>query len=361
MTKYRETPRAQVDGSPRLEGSFLLRQGFKDKDTIKLGLVSYNLWFFVEKQPDGMLYIYTPSEIGILYQEIDFSLTLNGATWKPYFFCPVIEDYCSTIYFHSGVWASRDAHRIRSLNLSPHQQKGRAMGDLRDAIRGTSVQKPARGARRRELLSEVKAELDLLGILPNTWIDLEPEFEREGEIIQRSTRRQERSRRPQETTLGYAIQCGRMANHDAEVVRYRTSGVVPPSTPNIGHAARAERPLAALEDYPCIDLKTIRARGWLDAGYLVAWHLRWPAELCESAEILMFIDMRSDPALYFEFSKKGQPPAYHQGIPIVSRSTMPGRSFLRCPVLGTEHQQLFLRDGYFASQAAHRLQYRSQF
>lgn len=234
------------------------------------------------------------------------------------------------------------------------------MSEIRDSLIGAPGRKLARGNRYEVAFEKARFELERLRMIPNSWWRLEPVFESAALDARLQRRGAQRSPRPFETTLDYAIRCGADAGHD-ESKRYQAGGLAERISHNLTELRPTGCVQARLEDHAFISLKPLREQNWLEPGYIIAYRLKWPRELTDKTDILMIVDTREpSPRLVFEFSREALSAPYHQTILIVSKPSMPGREFLVCPITGRESQQLFLRDGFFASRIAHSLKHRSQ-
>jgi hypothetical protein len=205
-----------------------------------------------------------------------------------------------------------------------------------------------------------RLELLRLGFIPNSWWSLEQVFSKKAAATLAQAKRKHRAAREDRVSFSRAIENGRPAT-EGELARYRDEAQRSEARPSASLPS-PHRPPATLEQQAFIDLKPLHMMGWLAPGQLTGWHLAWSAELTGFDDILMFVDLRDEAAmkLRLEFAFSGRGVRAHQTISLVRRPSMPGRMFLQCPILGTTHRMLFLRDGLFASAKAQRLRHLSQ-
>lgn len=231
------------------------------------------------------------------------------------------------------------------------------MVGLRDQLVGTATRSSVRGPRHPAAFAAAERELRRLKFVPNSWWRLEPVFQAKADAQRARTGREFRSPRVSQTSLGFAVSNGYPASHE-ELDRFMESRL--PGTAAHGPADWEGRSWARLEGCASIDIKTMQSLEWLVSFQITGWHLRWPAELTGDLDVTIFADCSEEGAWTLHCVLGSARGAAVQVIQLVQRAEMSGRWFMRCPILGTDHAQLYLRDGVFASSKAQRLRYSSQ-
>lgn len=340
---------------PRLSARFLASHGFLESSPRIKGFITHNLQVLVSKRGDDEIDIFTIHEVGTLLQHVWFSSNLIGDASVPMLLCPVRDKYCRAIYFDDLYWASADGHKFR--NRSRQEQKGARMLRVHESLVGSPDRGPSRGTKFRAALAVARSELHRLTLVPNPWWDLESVLVAQARKDRAKSRRRLRAPRAGEIGFGWAIEHGGAAHDHRRWAEMHLSAV------SILSAEQAKsRARAIIEDHAYINLSALEARGWLDSRGHRTRQLAWPRALTGFDWIMLALAPAKGKTetIRFILSRDRLARPQEQVISLVERPNMPGRRFLQCPVRGTPHDRLYLRDGFFASAPAHKLDHRSR-
>lgn len=286
----------------------------------------------------------------VFFTEIEIGAFISGSVCKIFFVCPKTGKLASKIYFYNLSWASSGGHRLRS---SPKGPIGR--NERRHLQKVHRLTKSPTHNRRHELrrpveFKDIRAELCALGKFPVGFESLERLFKDEvlAADMRKRTACREASRRPMSLTT--AIEGG----HPASDKKLQQLVSAWRDCPDF-LALQVPQKRSQLENHACLDLNALRRSGLLEREGDWGWHLHWPLWNTDFERLtLLFRDSPTNIGLMIEFQTI-QGATRYQKIEFGMRPTMRNRLFLKCPALGTLHDRLYLRDGYFGSARAQRL------
>lgn len=127
----------------------------------------------------------------------------------------------------------------------------------------------------------------------------------------------------------------------------------------LDRAALSSRALIKLERCPALDARVL-SRIWAGGGASLTT-LVWPAGMEDATQFLLAADFSDASAPSVGLCRLSPGGPGFQSLTVEAAGPYkPGNWVFRCPVLGTRHDVLFLRDGQFASAKAQRLVHASQ-
>lgn len=353
---------AKLETFPKVSASFLARHGLLagGAETGR-GFNSHYVNFLVFRINDWKLDIITNDDYEPLCQSIKIDYEERGATYKPYFICPILGVRCTYIIFLYGLWASRRAHGLRTRNGTSEQRRRAKLLRLREEILDLDRRKGAHSRKKSECLKKVRQYLSSGNLLPDAWRGLGPIFHEDAQEQRRAQRNSMRSRHPEELSLAHAIERGCNAHASVELGMHlanRRRNTVAGAIEATIAAPRAVRPQ---ENHVMLDLGPLRSRGWLRAGRMSSWILDWPDLVPNADRVLLVADLTTkNHFICLEFISAQGFRVASQTIELRERPSMLNRLFLACPIKRTFHDKLYFRDGFFASPSAQRLKSASQ-
>ncbi len=271
---------------------------------------------------------------------------------RPYFICPQTGDLCLKLVFFNSLASSIPAfHLIKSdarvskralIHESRRQRFLKQDGSLR--IRRDEQER-------------------LLGQLVRNSRQLQHDSDIL-EFLDRRERKQQRERakflresKPNSTTKGLDV--GKGAAQDNAYFEFLRMDdnwfetIEPPKRP-------AERPTRARrEDYPALDMRVLLDRDVFKHEGLTAIRMGWPEESMDWKRVYMFIDCRGPglPQLIFRFDDLFDQQMTWQVVEMLASATSDKPRYLLCPITRARSEILYLRNGFFASPAAHQLKW----
>ncbi len=279
---------------------------------------------------------------------------------RPAFECPITSRACFDLCLYKERWASTVGHRlpvaIRSSNrLGRRQAK---LEDVKNRLLGLEGTPKARGSNRRALVAAARKIPLALKMAP----ELYPIVKAVDDEESLETARAHRSRRqdgPFSTEA--AIRRGASLGIHESDAQARTLLRLIPMRPveQLDHTVLRQRPLRRLEGAATLNAR-VMGRLWDKTG---AWMsvLAWPASAMEGFKHWELATDFSDPAGQLLIRGAGLQRSSVQVIQTLPAGAYkPNNRVFVCPVLGTRHDVLYLRDGLFASAKAQRLIHASQ-
>lgn len=265
----------------------------------------------------------------------------SGRSWKQ-------------LYFHQGGFFSKAALGLQSAGKQSAEQRQYAENQrLADRVLGLDGMEPARGKKRQaamHALSGVALSEDRREAIERVQFDSQ----------RRRSLSQPRSPRPRNGAM--SVMAG---------VRGFAPAVFTPLEQNIlflKHRSAGEHPVFAepetpafIEDHPCIDLRSLYELTPADGERVIG--LRWnvPAIRHINCAIAVRRGGKLPAPLHVQISFIDQRKPVFQVIQVVEAPLARGQRLrMMCPVNGTQHDQLYIRNAYLASAKAHRLVNRSQ-
>jgi hypothetical protein len=353
--------RRYVEDFPAIDIGFLRRKGLfqaKGPNTVEvdtaIGPVRFsyshgddNVSATLPNGPTGP----TTRRIGLVVKQLRFGE-------RAFFVCPITKTPVTKLYVVNWTFGSRKAHGLVHLSKSSgmnERAKGRAR-HIADRLKGSAGRAPARGAKRRALIS------DLQQYSGSVKLDQETEG-----LIWATRRRDEglsRARsqvRPFEgTSTRSAILRGRDPASgwtEAKVLRHlgaplqwaKANGLVPLGT---------TLPPDYIQARPQLDARVLKSEGLLQPGVLRGAVLLWQKDLMGVlSEVLAAFDLRDPnrPVMFIRGRDTFYDKDYDQLIELIPHA---GRWYLRCPISGARATIFYLKEGRFASRRAQELFYR---
>ena len=276
------------------------------------------------------------------------------------FECPLTRRACFALRLYKGRWASTAGHRlpvaIRSSNrLGRRQAK---LERLKNRLLGLEGAPKARGNNRRALVAAARKMPLALQTAP----ELYPISKTADDEESLQTARAYRSRRQEGPfSTEAAIRRGAKLGVHESVTQAKTLLRLNPMQPvkQLDLTMLRQRPLRRLEFAAALDAR-ILGRLWDKAGPWMTV-LAWPAAAMEGFSYWELATDFSDPARHMLIRGVGLPRSNVQVLQTrPAGAYKPNNRVLVCPVLGTRHDILYLRDGLFASARAQRLIHASQ-
>jgi hypothetical protein len=344
----------ELEHLPCLSAGFLVKHGFSRHKHSGPAFESNFLKILPIKCGSELaIFIELHRDIACQVVRFDVGIVNNGLRF--YFTCPVTERKCSKIFFHNGRWASRDGHKLRSQGDARVRRKRRLHLERIAGLTTKPLHDRALKIRREGDYDALRSEILELGFLPEGSEALLDIFDAEARAVEKRRRRNVRAQARHETSLQFALDQGEELSADClrRLISAWHSG---PFISTIERSSRRGR----LEQYPCLDLNTLRRTEFFSEVQSCGWRLGWPPHVSghESVTLLSY-DEPTGLGLMVEF-RELDGGLHYQKIRFGSRPEMGRRLFLECPVRGTLHDKLYLRHGYFAGSTAQHLQPLSQ-
>lgn len=278
------------------------------------------------------------------------------------FECRALLQPCFDLYLTRYGWVSaKGGGLLRASNRSGRIGRQLVRLDrIRARLLGLDGTPKARGANRTRLLAELRS------IPFGTWHIPEAEFmvadyDHAKRLEAAKPYRSRRATSPRSTEA--ALEAGLsdpFLGSDSTMAPFLLKEAASSHPSQLDNDALSKRPLKVLESTAALDARVLskllsRDRPW--CGTLI-----WPAPAMEGAtRFVLVADLkdRHDPRLAI---KRTGPAGSSWQILRVQRASdyKPNNLVFICPVLGTRHDVMFLRDGFFASPKAQRLIHRSQ-
>ncbi|WGM48087.1 hypothetical protein KOAAANKH_02976 [Brevundimonas sp. NIBR10] len=317
---------------------------------------------FVTKSIDGTSALIVWKDEGeYRHQAIDFTGIDLRHGERPAFACPVTGKACYDLYLYRYVWASAKGHgRPRATKLGNRYDRQQVQLEaIRNRLMGLEGLPKVRGARRRALVKKAQAipwgtrvfpELDAIAV----------EIDRvDGKRVARAYR-SKRSDSPYSTEVALRL----AQRHELAPTELGAAELLN----RLGHDGLAAahnvavpgRPLRKLESVPALDARVLSRLWARDRVWSTA--LAWP-DMATGAVSIWWLatDLRDQACLIAGIRPFGSNDADVQRLELRQAGAYkPNNLVFVCPILGTRHDILYLRDGFFASAKAHRLVHASQ-
>lgn len=360
--RFRSPTRPALENLPNVSSKFLAELGLFRTELVKpVGLYSYGLHFVAINIRSGCIaFIQQANEGTSHFYEIDSDYFRTGKFYKPYFICPVTGLLTSRLLFAEGLWASRRGLGLRVKNGTPVQRKRLAEARLVAAIERAFVGSRVQRRTKQRVIRELEDHLTREGYVSRPVMPLADYVDQQVAAEEAAKRQEMRHHRQEGLTLAKALREGRPIEGDElrALARYAGSHSAP-----VGERARSpgQRRRAAQHNHLCLDLKSLRSAGMLQPSCTVGRLIDLPGSSGPSVKAAVVVDLgreRSHISVVF-FGQRGSS-ARTQLISLQIEENLTRRFRLICPIAGTRHDQLFLRDGYFASAAVQRVMPTSQ-
>lgn len=261
----------------------------------------------------------------------------------------------------NNVWASRRGHNLRVRNGTPEQIKRTKLLKSRDALNEAFTTPGAHWRTKEKRVDQLHTQLGLSPVLPAPLRELEDVIADAAYNRERRLRNSTRSSHPTEMTLAPAISNGCSAVQSVELGNYLTRTQRNSVASFIDQVIATKRDIAPQDNHLCLDLNTLRSANLIKTNSMTHWILDLLDLTPPADRALISINLKGENSvLHLTFMDPIGMIIQSQAIDIATRSNMPGRSFLVCPVSKKLHQRLYFRDGFFASSIVQRLKTRSQ-
>lgn len=273
---------------------------------------------------------------------------------RRFFMCPHLVQKTTEIHFIDGSWGSRRAFPL-SNRPSRFQRREEKLQARLAQLEGRDGYPKAKGKHRSRLIEKVRS----VALVEWRYPSLRTIFADE-DLRQFKQRQLRSSRVGAPTGTQQALDLGVQLRDDevrSRLLDWRErTGCLEPLTP----PPLCSHSLESLELRPALDARALAAAGLLNtevAGHTLIWN---DDQGQEAASAVLLIDQQAPTACFVLLQPlNANSQIVEQRVELIrSRTSM--RAFLRCPRLGSKHDILFLRDGYFASAKGARLCHNSQ-
>lgn len=350
-----------VEEQPRIPIRLLKREGLLEGDGGRMMLRTAGLDVVVGCMDSSNALIAWKDEDQVQQERVSLSFNYLRFGERPVFLCPRTGENCYDLYLWRGRWASAEGHGL--LHATRHgsrlDRRRAKLQSINARLEGLEGLPKARGATRARLVDRaltVPYATHLVG-------DLQSSCASEDRKRQKAAARRFRSTRKRGPCSTEAAAAGGEAQPYRGVCSNDPRGMLAIIR---GHrhqapdrAALSARPLLRLEDRPALDARVV-SRTWATAKSTLTT-LVWPMSMEGARQFVLAADF-SDPSApsvgLCRLSPDG--PGFQSLTVEAAGPYKPGNWVFVCPVLGTRHDMLFLRDGLFASAKAQRLVHASQ-
>lgn len=351
---------ASLNMPPCLELRLIRQLGLLDRCG-RAGLVIDDIKLLVESYPpDDKIFITMIADDKAFINEISLGVTyLTGGKKRTSFICPITGAHCRKLYLsHVGFASRQGTPGLNHSNSSPVQRHEQKLLRMRDRLLGLDGRGPARGRNRERLIDGLRKE----PLIQLRWPELDEAF---WNASQKQARTESRPLRSSHRSSHASTAAALKAGQPAAAVDLDPYLTLPSAALNnrlpLPSGYPRQLPVAILEGHPSLDIGVLgaflRPLEFELCGHFLRWNDQAGNLLCE---MLAIFDLRSpDQPLLSLQSPDGAHFHLQQLIRLFPRAS-DRRWYMECPILGTRHDLLFLRDGDFASAKGNRLVHRSQ-
>jgi hypothetical protein len=292
---------------------------------------------------------------------VDHSINYLRFGERPVFICPLTGANCYDLYLYRGRWASAKGHGLlrATRHGSRHDRRRAKLESINARLQGLEGLPKARGINRARLVGRALT----VPYATHLVADLADAAASEDRKRQKAAARRYRSTRKRggcstEAALAggdahpYQGVCSNDPGGMLAIIRGYRSGP-------LDRAALAARPLRKLEDSAALDARVL-SRIWTATQSTLAT-LKWPGDMGGATLFVLAADFRDRSAPSVGLCRLSPDGPGFQILAVEPAGPYkPDNWVFLCPVLGTRHDVLFLRDGLFASAKAQRLIHASQ-
>lgn len=351
---------AFAEDQPRLPIRLLKQEGLLVEAGRRMYLRTAGLTVIVVSMDPSSALIAWESEGKFQSELVDYSINYLRFGERPVFICPFTGQNCYDLYLHKGKWGSARGHGLlKATRDGSRLDRQRAKLDsIHARLQGAEGLPKARGATRARLVARALKVPYATQVIP----DLEAAAADEDRKQQAARARAYRSNRKNGPCSTEAALAGGRAQP------YRGVAATPMSMLAIiggakvellDRAALSSRALLKLEECAALDARVL-SRIWASGGAALTT-LVWPAGMEDATQFVLAADFREGSAPSVGICRLSPNGPGFQSLTVEAAGLYkPGNWVFRCPVLGTRHDVLFLRDGQFASAKAQRLVHASQ-
>ncbi len=292
---------------------------------------------------------------------VDHSINYLRFGERPVFICPLTGANCYDLYLYRGRWASAKGHGLlhATRNGSRRDRRRAKLESINARLQGLEGLPKARGANRTRLVDRALTVPHATHLVADLAYAAASEDRKRQEAAAhryRSTRKRGGCSTEAALAGGDAHPYQGVYSNDPggmlAIIRGCLSGP-------LDRAELVERPLRKLEDAAALDARVL-SRNW-SAARSTLTTLIWPEGMEGATQFVLAADFRDRSAPSVGLCRLSSEGLGFQILAVEpAGSYKPGNWVFLCPVLGTRHDVLFLRDGLFASAKAQRLIHASQ-